>query len=340
MNPLAFRGGEPADVLIRGAHAVDPREGLDRPLDVLVRSGEIAGLAEPGSAAAPEGTEVIEAAGRHLFPAFVDPHVHLRTPGQEHKEDLDRFREALAETEPVEEAEVPPKVRELFFGQKGNADFQIAYINPLPKMEMDDGRNAMKFAAEIGEIVTPAGTFHPSNDSIVFADVLKTMISDGKRVMVLAFVVVFLIVFADFRSFKATALVVSPIALGVLFMTVFMYVMKLKLNFYNIVVAATVVGTSIDNSVHIYHRYKEMGRGRLMDALRSSGGAALMSSLTNIFGFLGLVFASHNRLRSIGHLAVTGMMACLFTTLVYFPALLQYLEDKGRFRAPSQGSLR
>ncbi|MFN8131628.1 MAG: dihydroorotase [Solirubrobacteraceae bacterium] len=96
MNPLAFRGGEPADVLIRGAHAVDPREGLDRPLDVLVRSGEIAGLAEPGSAAAPEGTEVIEAAGRHLFPAFVDPHVHLRTPGQEHKEDLESGTRAAA----------------------------------------------------------------------------------------------------------------------------------------------------------------------------------------------------------------------------------------------------
>ncbi len=30
----------------------------------------------------------MEAAGKHLFPAFVDPHVHLRTPGQEYKEDL------------------------------------------------------------------------------------------------------------------------------------------------------------------------------------------------------------------------------------------------------------
>src|SRR4029079_11089791 len=36
-----------------------------------------------------DGVEVVEARGRHLFPAFVDPHVHFRTPGQEHKEDLD-----------------------------------------------------------------------------------------------------------------------------------------------------------------------------------------------------------------------------------------------------------
>ena len=246
----------------------------------------------------------------------------------EHKKDLDRFKEALSETKLIKEEEVPPKVKELFFGQKGNDNFQIAYINPLPHMEMDNGKNAIKFTEEIQEIKTPAGNFYPSNDSVIFADVLRTMISDGKRVMILAFAVVFLIVFLDFRKFSVAGLIVSPIVLGVLLMTGFMYVMKLKLNFYNIVVAATVVGTSIDNSVHIYHRYKEMGKGHLMEALRSSGGAALMSSLTNIFGFMGLVFASHNGLRSIGDLAVTGMMACLFTTLVYFPALLQYMEDR------------
>jgi dihydroorotase len=41
-------------------------------------------------------TETIEAAGKHLFPAFVDPHVHLRSPGQEHKEDLETGTRAAA----------------------------------------------------------------------------------------------------------------------------------------------------------------------------------------------------------------------------------------------------
>ncbi len=34
--------------------------------------------------------------GKHLFPAFVDPHVHLRSPGQEHKEDLESGTRAAA----------------------------------------------------------------------------------------------------------------------------------------------------------------------------------------------------------------------------------------------------
>ena len=95
-EPLVHRDQPPADLLVRGAHVLDPREGLDAPLDVLVRGGEIAELGDPGSLAAPDGAEVLDGEGCHLFPGFVDPHVHLRTPGQEHKEDLDSGTRAAA----------------------------------------------------------------------------------------------------------------------------------------------------------------------------------------------------------------------------------------------------
>jgi dihydroorotase len=75
-------------VLVAGAHVLDPRAGLDGPHDVLVRDGAVAQVGAPGSLEAPEGVETIAGEGRHLFPAWVDPHVHLRVPGQEHKEDF------------------------------------------------------------------------------------------------------------------------------------------------------------------------------------------------------------------------------------------------------------
>jgi dihydroorotase len=86
----------PADVLISGAHVLDPRTGLDAPQDVLVRGGEIAEIGAPGTLAAPDGAEVVDGEGRHLLPAFVDPHVHLRVPGQEHKEDMETGTRAAA----------------------------------------------------------------------------------------------------------------------------------------------------------------------------------------------------------------------------------------------------
>jgi dihydroorotase len=59
-----------------------------------VRDGVIAEIGE--SLPAPEGAEVVDAAGLHALPAFVDPHVHLRTPGREDEEDLDSGTRAAA----------------------------------------------------------------------------------------------------------------------------------------------------------------------------------------------------------------------------------------------------
>jgi dihydroorotase len=96
---LFHRAGRPADLLIRGAHVLDPRSDLDEPRDVLIRGGRIAELGSPGSLDAADGAdgiEIVDGADRHLFPGFVDPHVHLRTPGQEYKEDLESGTAAAA----------------------------------------------------------------------------------------------------------------------------------------------------------------------------------------------------------------------------------------------------
>jgi dihydroorotase len=87
---------KPANALIRGAKVVDPRAGIDGNHDLLIRGGEIAEIGAPGSLEAPSGSEVIEAEGLHAFPAFVDPHVHLRTPGREDEEDIESGTRAAA----------------------------------------------------------------------------------------------------------------------------------------------------------------------------------------------------------------------------------------------------
>jgi dihydroorotase len=89
VSRLFIAPSAPAELLIREAHVFDPRAGLDGPHDVLIRDGRIAEIAAPATLEGDGETETVEAAGKHLFPAFVDPHVHLRSPGQEHKEDLD-----------------------------------------------------------------------------------------------------------------------------------------------------------------------------------------------------------------------------------------------------------
>ena len=96
-DPKLYRRERPgAELLIRSAHVLDPRAELDEPRDILVRSGRIAELGAPGSLPTPDDGEVFDATGKHAFPGFVDPHVHLRTPGQEYKENLESGTAAAA----------------------------------------------------------------------------------------------------------------------------------------------------------------------------------------------------------------------------------------------------
>jgi dihydroorotase len=74
-----------ADVVIRGARVLDPVEGIDASLDVRVDGGVVAAL---GDRLDQNGHRVVDAAGLVLAPAFVDPHVHLRTPGREDEETI------------------------------------------------------------------------------------------------------------------------------------------------------------------------------------------------------------------------------------------------------------
>ena len=72
---------------LRGAHVVDPQEGIDDVLDVLIDGEKIACVGK--DLEAPADAEVIDAAGKYLVPGLVDMHVHFRDPGFEYKETIE-----------------------------------------------------------------------------------------------------------------------------------------------------------------------------------------------------------------------------------------------------------
>lgn len=73
-------------LLLRGGRVIDPAQGLDGPADVLLADGRVAAVG--AGLAAPEGARVVDCGGLVVAPGFIDLHVHLREPGQEHKEDI------------------------------------------------------------------------------------------------------------------------------------------------------------------------------------------------------------------------------------------------------------
>src|SRR6266705_426056 len=83
-------------LLIKNGRVMDAASKTDGSLDVLLDGEKIKEVGKPGKLAAPQGTEVLDAAGLVVAPGFIDLHAHLREPGQESSETIETATRAAA----------------------------------------------------------------------------------------------------------------------------------------------------------------------------------------------------------------------------------------------------
>ena len=238
---------------------------------------------------------------------------------------LDSLRPYL-DVEKLTLYDLPSDLTNEFKDKEGNI---LNFVAINASVELKDGKDAIRFAEEISHIETPTGkTYIASSSHIIVAEMLKVMLEDSPLAVILTLVVVAVVLLIDLRSFVDTLLVLTPLLNALVWVVGFMYVFDIKLNLYNMVAFPTIIGMGIDNSVHIFHRYQEVGRGSLRLVLRTTGLALLATSLTTMVGFSGLVPAIHPALTSIGVLSLVGLGSCFITSVTLLPALLQLRERR------------
>lgn len=74
-------------LLIANGHLIDPQGQENTGMNVLIENGKVVAWLKQNESA-PEDAEVFDASGLLVAPGFIDLHVHLREPGQEHKETI------------------------------------------------------------------------------------------------------------------------------------------------------------------------------------------------------------------------------------------------------------
>jgi predicted RND superfamily exporter protein len=158
------------------------------------------------------------------------------------------------------------------------------------------------------------------------SDIIESMRRDGPLASALAFAGVVLTVILVFRRGIATPFVIGSLIVGVVWLLGATLALRIKINFVNFIAFPITFGIGVDYAVNVMARYVRDDKRDVEAAVRETGGAVGLCSLTTIVGYSSLLVAKNVGLFLFGLLAVLGELTCLTTAVVVLPAVLQLVR--------------
>lgn len=244
---------------------------------------------------------------------------------------IKRMRD-LSAIEPFELKDIPEWARRSITEKDGTVG-HIGYL--YSSVRKWDAMDVRQFQDAFGLIPTASGEVPVASSSFIVADVVKTVKEDALRLMPIVFVVLLVILLIDLRSVRGTIICLISMGVALLWTVSGMILFDIRLGLYNMIVLPMVLGTGIDGSIHLYHRFTELGTTRIHEVLRTTGGSVVASSMTTMAGFSGLLFVQHLGVKSIGDLAVVGIISTLIAVFSFMPGLLMlFFGPKTQAQSP------
>ena len=193
----------------------------------------------------------------------------------------------------------------------GGGSTSVQRLLLLPKGNMWDGREAEALAEELATVL-PDGR-EIAGEHIGVAHLMQLGFEDMRPIVLVATVLVALVTYVDLGTLVATLGALFAFVAGVVWTFVLMSVFDVRLSLVNLTGIPILLGIGVDVVVHLTHRLRELGPGRIGTALRTTGVAVVVCTATNIASFGSLAMAGNRGVRSLGLLALLGMV---FITLV------------------------
>ncbi len=236
-------------------------------------------------------------------------------------EDLHRLRE-VATPARITLADLPPDLRVRYVGQSGKWLLRVFAKESLWEFPQLD-----QFTQRI-HAVDPTATGKPFGT----VEGLKAMKSGLERAGIYAFLVIVIVLWIDFRSWKRTAVAVAPLVMAVLFSLGILGLYGVPLNPANMIAFPLILGVGVDNGVHVLHDYLLRRREQCSTISYAIGRGVLVKALTTMIGFGTLMISSERGLVGLGLILTLGVGCSMLTALIFLPAILHLRTPR---RAPA-----
>jgi predicted RND superfamily exporter protein len=228
------------------------------------------------------------------------------------------------DVKPFTIADLPSDLAESFTEKDGSRG-RVLLIEQTAGQSDSDLHYLLRFADAFRSTELPNGNVvHGSGRSVIFADLLRASLVDMPRSIKLSFMLTALTVILLFRRARPSAMVVGSLVLALVWMLGALGAANVRLSFINFIALPITFGIGIDYPVNIYGRYDQSPGDGILAALRGAGGPVILCSLTTSLGYLALLRAHNQAVRSLGAVAVLGEMTCLSVALLVLPAALAW----------------
>jgi predicted RND superfamily exporter protein len=169
---------------------------------------------------------------------------------------------------------------------------------------------------------------------VIFADMLKAVVHDLPIAIACSLALTLLTVSLVFRRWRERAVVSFALLTATAAVAIFLRQANVKLTFLNFAALPISFGIGVDYAVNVAQRYCADRQRGIVEALRTSGGAVVLCSLTTLLSYLALLGSNNLGIRSLGAIAAVAEASCLLAAVVLLPAVYLLLER----RSGSSGS--
>lgn len=225
------------------------------------------------------------------------------------RQNLTRLREA--DIRVLAPGDLPPALQHILGASSGKHRLML-----FPSQNMWDMREAAKMADSVRREITDAV---PAGEYMVLGNLYQMMLRDAPIIAGIAALLVCVFTWWDLRSLSATGAAILVQIAGIAWWVALLAMFDIRLSMVNFVGIPIVMGIGIDVMIHMIHRLKQEGPGRITRVLTTTGWASALGTSTTVVAFAALSLASSQGVRSLGLLVLLGETAVTVAGFVLIP---------------------